>query len=145
YGNGNLTSVAKGRLSADEKSIEGPTVIYRAEPSYNGSLHYGSRLAFDDRGNLYVSTGERSDLATRPQAQQLDAALGKIIRITTNGQPVASNPFISDTDAKPEIYSYGHRNPQGLTFHPVTKQLWEAEFGAKGGDEINFIEAGKNY
>src|SRR5690606_19188354 len=109
------------------------------------SLHYGSRLAFDDAGNLYVSTGERSDLATRPQAQQLDAALGKIIRITTNGQPVASNPFVSEADAKPEIYSYGHRNPQGLTFHPVTKQLWEAEFGARGGDEINFIEAGKNY
>jgi len=145
YGNGNLTSVAKGRLSADEQSIEDPTVIYRAEPSYNGSLHYGSRLAFDDAGNLYVSTGERSDLATRPQAQQLDAALGKIIRITTNGQPVASNPFVSEADAKPEIYSYGHRNPQGLTFHPVTKQLWEAEFGARGGDEINFIEAGKNY
>src|SRR5690606_7294380 len=65
--------------------------------------------------------------------------------ITTNGQPVASNPFVSEADAKPEIYSYGHRNPQGLVFHPVTKQLWEAEFGARGGDEINFIEAGKNY
>lgn len=145
FGNGNLTSIAKGRLSTDEKSIENPTVIYRAEPSYNGSLHYGSRLAFDDAGNLYATTGERSDLATRPQAQQLNAALGKIVRITKNGQAVANNPFVSNANAKPEIYSYGHRNPQGLAFHPVTKHLWESEFGARGGDEINFIEAGKNY
>src|SRR5690606_20005798 len=145
FGNGNLTSIAKGKLSADEKSIENPTVIYRVEPSYNGSLHYGSRLAFDDAGNLYATTGERSDLATRTQAQQLDKALGKIVRITKNGQTVSGNPFMSTANAKPEIYSYGHRNPQGLAFHPVTKQLWESEFGAKGGDEINFIEPGKNY
>ncbi|UUV20405.1 PQQ-dependent sugar dehydrogenase [Paenimyroides aestuarii] len=145
YGNGNLTAVAKGKLSADEKVIENPMVIYRAEPSYDGSLHYGSRLAFDDAGNLYVSTGERSDLVTRPQAQALNSALGKIVRISKNGQPVSSNPFVADATAKPEIYSYGHRNPQGMAFHPVTKQLWEAEFGAMGGDEINFIEAGKNY
>ena len=145
FGNENLTSVAKGRLANDEKSIENPTVIYRAEPSYNGSLHYGSRLAFDVAGNLYASTGERSDLVTRPQAQHLNSALGKIIRITKNGKPVANNPFVSETNALPEIYSYGHRNVQGLAFHPVTNQLWEAEFGAKGGDEINFIESGKNY
>src|SRR5690606_24563888 len=145
FGNGNLTSIAKGKLSADEISIENPTVIYRVEPSYNGSLHYGSRLAFDDAGNLYATTGERSDLATRTQAQQLDKALGKIVRITKNGQAVSGNPFMSTANAKPEIYSYGHRNPQGLAFHPVTKQLWESEFGAKGGDEINFIEPGKNY
>lgn len=145
FGNGNLTSIAKGKLSSDEKSIENPTIIYRAEPSYNGSLHYGSRLAFDDAGNLYATTGERSDLATRPQAQQLDKALGKIVRITKNGQPVSGNPFMGTANANDEIYSYGHRNPQGLAFHPVTKQLWESEFGAKGGDEINFVEPGKNY
>lgn len=145
YNNGNLTSVAKGRLSNDEKNIENVTVIYRSEPSYNGSLHYGSRLAFDQNKNLYVSTGERSDLATRPQAQQLNSALGKIVRITTNGTPVAENPFVSNTNARPEIYSYGHRNPQGLTFHPTTNQLWQTEFGARGGDELNLIEAGKNY
>src|SRR5690606_29813963 len=130
YNNGNLTSVAKGRLSNDEKNIENVTVIYRSEPSYSGSLHYGSRLAFDKNKNLYVSTGERSDLATRPQAQQLNSALGKIVRITTNGTPVAENPFVSNTNARPEIYSYGHRNPQGLTFHPTTNQLWQTEFGA---------------
>ena len=145
FGNENLTSVAKGRLANDEKSIENPTVIYRAEPSYNGSLHYGGRLVFDENQNLFVSTGERSDLTTRPQAQALNSALGKIVRITKNGQPVAGNPFESTSNAKPEIYSYGHRNVQGLAFHPVTKQLWETEFGARGGDEVNYIQTGKNY
>lgn len=145
YGNGNLTAVGKGRLSNDEKLIENPVVIFRAEPSYNGSLHYGSRLVFDDQGSLFVSSGERSDLATRPQAQELDSGLGKIFRMDKNGQAIAGNPFISDSNAQPEIYSYGHRNPQGLAIHPTTKQLWESEFGARGGDEINLIEAGKNY
>ncbi|MBA5793721.1 PQQ-dependent sugar dehydrogenase [Flavobacterium sp. xlx-214] len=145
FGNGNLTSVAKGRLANDEKSIENPTVIYRAEPSYNGSLHYGGRLVFDENQNLFVSTGERSDLTTRPQAQALNSALGKIVRITKNGHPVAGNPFESTSNARPEIYSYGHRNVQGLAFHPVTKQLWETEFGARGGDEVNYIQTGKNY
>ncbi len=145
YGNGNLTSVAKGRLSNDGKSVENPQVIFRAEPSYNGSLHYGGRILFDDQGNLLVSTGERSDLVTRPQAQQLNSALGKILRINKNGQAVATNPFVSDANAKPEIYSYGHRNVQGIALHPVTGELWESEFGARGGDEVNRIEAGKNY
>lgn len=145
YGNGNLTAVAKGRLSNDEKLIENPVVIFRVEPSYNGSLHYGSRLVFDEQESLYVSSGERSDLTTRAQAQALDSGLGKIFRIDRNGQAVAGNPFMNTAGAQAEIYSYGHRNPQGLTIHPVTKQLWESEFGARGGDEINLIEAGKNY
>lgn len=145
YGNGNLTSVAKGRLSDDQKGIENPVVIFRAEPSYNGSLHYGGRILFDDSGFLIVSTGERSDLITRPQAQQLNSALGKVLKIDKNGQPLSDNPFIAVSSAKPEIYSYGHRNVQGLAIHPVTRQLWESEFGAKGGDEINKVEAGKNY
>jgi aldose sugar dehydrogenase len=142
---GNLTAVAKGTLSADEKRIEGATVIYRAMPAYNGSLHYGGRILFDKDGNLFVSTGERSDLATRPQAQQLNSALGKVVHITTEGKPAAGNPFLNDANAKPEIYSYGHRNVQGLAFHPETGDLWEGEFGPRGGDEINRIQPGKNY
>jgi aldose sugar dehydrogenase len=142
---GNLTAVAKGKLSADEKRIEGATVIYRAMPAYNGNLHYGGRILFDKEGNLFVSTGERSDLATRPQAQQLNSALGKIVHITTDGKPVAGNPFLNDANAKPEIYSYGHRNVQGLAFNPQTGDLWEGEFGPRGGDEINRIQPGKNY
>ena len=142
---GNLTSVAKGKLSADEKQIENATVIYRATPAYKGNLHYGSRILFDKKGNLFVSTGERSDLVTRPQAQMLNSGNGKIIRITTDGKPVAGNPFQNRSDARPEFYSYGHRNVQGLAFHPETGDLWANEFGPKGGDELNLIKPGKNY
>ncbi|HEY8689935.1 MAG TPA: PQQ-dependent sugar dehydrogenase [Chitinophagaceae bacterium] len=142
---GNLTAVAKGSLSADEHRIENATVIYRATPAYNGTLHYGGRILIDPSGNLIISTGERSDLATRPQAQQLNSALGKVIRITKDGKPAAGNPFIGRAGARPELYSYGHRNVQGLAFHPVTGDIWESEFGPRGGDEINLIRPGKNY
>ena len=144
-GKGNLTAVAKGKLSADEKKIEGATVIYRATPAYASDLHYGGRILFDKNANLIISTGERSDTVTRPQAQQLNSSLGKVIRITKDGKPVAGNPFEGKSGAKPELYSYGHRNVQGLAFHPVTGDLWEVEFGPRGGDELNRIEAGKNY
>ncbi len=142
---GNLTSVAKGKLSDDEKKLEGVTVIYRATPAYKGKLHYGGRILFDKNGNLIVSTGERSDLETRPQAQDLNSGLGKVLRITTDGKPAGGNPFEGRSDARAEIYSYGHRNVQSLAFHPVTGDLWEAEFGPRGGDELNRIEPGKNY
>ena len=142
---GNLTAAAKGKLSADEKSVENATVIYRALPAYNGNLHYGGRILFDKSGNLFVSTGERSDKVTRPQAQDLNSALGKIVHITKEGKPAEGNPFLNNASAKPEIYSYGHRNVQGLSFHPETGDLWEAEFGPRGGDEINLIQPGKNY
>lgn len=142
---GNLTAVAKGTLSADEKKIENATVIYRATPAYNGTLHYGGRILFDKSGNLFVSTGERSDLVTRPQAQDLKSGLGKVVRITTDGKPASGNPYQNDANARPEIYTYGHRNVQSLAFHPETGDLWEGEFGPRGGDEINLLQAGKNY
>ncbi|HTF27281.1 MAG TPA: PQQ-dependent sugar dehydrogenase, partial [Flavitalea sp.] len=142
---GNNTAVAKGKLSADEKTIEGATVIYRATPAYKGNLHYGGRIVIDKTGNLFVSTGERSDKQTRPQAQQLNSALGKVLRITKDGKPANGNPFAGDANARPEIYSYGHRNVQGLTLNPVTGDLWEHEFGPRGGDELNRIQPGKNY
>jgi aldose sugar dehydrogenase len=143
--NGTQTSVAKGRLANNEQKIENATVIYRATPSFNSTLHYGGRILFDKTGNLIVSTGERSELETRPQAQWLNSALGKIVRITTNGQPASGNPFANKKDARPEIYSYGHRNVQGLAWHPETGELWENEFGPRGGDELNRIVPGKNY
>jgi glucose/arabinose dehydrogenase len=142
---GNVTAVAKGKLSSDEKSLEGVTVIYRATPAYKGTLHYGGRVLFSKDGHLFASTGERSDLVTRPQAQDLNSGLGKIIRITTEGKPVAGNPFEGKSGARAEIYSYGHRNVQGIAFHPETGDLWETEFGPRGGDELNRIEPGKNY
>jgi glucose/arabinose dehydrogenase len=142
---GNVTTVAKGRLSDDEKRIENPTVLYRALPAYDNTMHFGSRVVFDRSGHLFVSSGERSDLETRPQAQQLNSGYGKIVRITTDGKPAAGNPFLNNNAAKPEIYSYGHRNPQGLAIHPVTGDLWESEMGPRGGDEINIIRSGVNY
>jgi glucose/arabinose dehydrogenase len=141
---GNLTAVAKGKLSADEKNLENVSVIYRALPAYHGNMHYGGRVLFRD-GLLYVSTGERSDLETRPLAQDLNTALGKIIRITPEGNPAPGNPYTGTANHKPEIYTYGHRNVQGIAFHPETGELWENEFGPRGGDEVNLIIAGKNY
>jgi glucose/arabinose dehydrogenase len=144
-GQGNLTAVAKGVLSADESKIENPVVIFQATPDLNSELHFGSRLLFDKDGNLFVSAGERSILDGRKQAQWLNSGLGKIFKITKDGKPAAGNPFIGVADAKPEIYSYGHRNPQSLDIHPITGELWEAEFGPQGGDELNRIQPGKNY
>ena len=142
---GNHTAVAKGTLAKDEKTIENATVIYRALPTFNGKLHYGGRMLFDKNGYLLVSTGERSELETRPQAQSLNSALGKILRITKDGKPAPGNPFAGRNGALPEIYSYGHRNVQGLAIHPQTGDLWETEFGPRGGDELNLIIPGKNY
>ncbi len=142
---GNVTAVAKGKLSPDEKTIENATVLYRAKPAYKGNLHYGGRILFSKDGHLYISTGERSDLETRPLAQDLNSGLGKIIRITTDGKPASGNPFTETANADPAVYTYGHRNVQGIAFHPVTGDLWENEFGPRGGDEVNLIQPGKNY
>lgn len=142
---GNHTSVAKGRLSDDERKIENPVVIYRATPAHKGNLHYGGRVLFDKNGHLFVSTGERSDRSTRPQAQQLNSGLGKIIRITTDGKPAPGNVLASAGGSRPELYSYGHRNVQGLTINPIDGELWSNEFGPRGGDEINHVIPGKNY
>ena len=142
---GNNTAVAKGKLSADEKRIEGATVIYRAKPANASTLHYGGRILFDKTGFLVVTTGERSVLETRPLAQSVATGLGKVIRITKEGQPATGNPTFSQTGALPELYSIGHRNPQGLALNPVTNEIWVAEHGPRGGDEINRIKTGANY
>lgn len=142
---GNLTAVAKGNLSSDFQRMENATVIWRATPAYDNSMHFGGRVLVDKSGNLFVSTGERSDLATRPGAQDLNSGYGKIVRITKDGQPAQGNPFIGRAGARPEIWTYGHRNPQGLAFHPKTGDLWENEFGPRGGDELNLIKPGLNY
>lgn len=142
---GSLTAVGKGKLSTDEKKIENFEIIFRAIPYYNNSMHFGSRIVFDKNGNIFVSTGERSDINTRPKAQLLNNGYGKVIHITTEGKPADGNPYIGNSDALPEIYSYGHRNVQGLDIHPVTGDLWASEMGPRGGDELNLIKSGKNY
>lgn len=143
YGNGSLTAVAKGQLNEDAGKVDNVSVIFRATPATNSSLQFGSRLQFDKDGNLFVSVGEKS--IAREQAQQLNSYLGKIVKITTDGKPAAGNPFLNNPNAKPEIFSYGHRNPEGLDINPETGELWESEFGPRGGDEINIIYPGKNY
>ena len=145
YPPGNLTAVAKGRLNEAAGKVENVSVIFRATPALNSDLHFGSRLVFDKDGNLFVSAGERSILEGRAQAQLLESHLGKVFKITTDGKPAPGNPFLNKPGAMPEIYSYGHRNPQGLDINPETGELWEAEFGPRGGDEINLIHPGKDY
>lgn len=142
---GTLTAVAKGRLSDSETTIENATVIFRAAPAANSTAHYGGRILFDANGYLIVSTGERSNLSTRPLSQSVTAALGKIVRITTAGQAAPGNPTFSGAGALPELYSIGHRNPQGLAMHPTTGELWQSEHGPRGGDEINRVIAGANF
>ncbi len=111
--------------------------------------HFGSRITFDKRGHVFISVGDRQvppegDLPNH-LAQQLTNHHGKIIRLMDDGRVPTDNPFVSTAGAKPEIWSYGHRNPQGLTIHPVTGDLWEVEHGPQGGDELNLVEPGKNY
>lgn len=145
YQKGNITTVAKGQLNETSGKVDNVSVIFRALPATGGNIQYGSRLVFDKNGYLFVSVGEKYLPESRVQAQQLNSLLGKIVRITTDGQPAPGNPFIKDAADKPEIYSYGHRNPDGLDINPVTGELWESEFGPRGGDEINIIRPGRNY
>jgi glucose/arabinose dehydrogenase len=141
---GNGTSVARGVLSSDRSRLEQVKVIFRARPTYDGTMHYGSRLSFGTDGMLYVTLGDRSDKPMRPQAQQLNSHMGKILRITPDGQAPKDNPFVGKPGALPEIWSLGHRNIQAAG-HGPDGQLWEVEHGTNGGDELNRIEKGKNY
>lgn len=104
--------------------------------------HYGSRIAFDDKGYLYISVGDRGK---RPNGQDLQTHAGSILRLRHNGETPADNPFVNNRQAMPEIWSYGHRNPQGLVWDNDHKRLWSIEHGPRGGDEINLIQKGKNY
>jgi aldose sugar dehydrogenase len=142
---GSGTSVARGRLSDDGRNLEQVRVIFRAMPTYNNGLHFGSRLAFGPDNMLYITLGERFDrTTTRPQAQHLNSHLGKIIRINPDGSAPADNPFAKQSGALPEVWTLGHRNIQSAAFDE-NGRLWTVEHGAKGGDELNLIEKGKNY
>lgn len=142
---GATLAVAKGKLSADETKLEDVKVIFEASPRYKGAGQFGSRLVFDKQGNIFVSIGDRQANDIRIKAQDMSSTIGKIIHITKEGKPVTGNPFIGKAGTMPEIYAAGFRNPDGFAIHPVTGDLWEAEFGPRGGDEINLIKPGSNY
>jgi glucose/arabinose dehydrogenase len=142
-GGANNTAVARGKLVGDK--IENVQVIFHQTPSMASTLHYGGRLVFARDGTLFVTTGERSILPGRVQAQQLDGTLGKVVRINADGSIPKDNPFVGQAGARPEIWSYGHRNIQSAALDPKTGKLWEVEHGARGGDELNQPEKGKNY
>lgn len=138
---GNGTSVARGRLNEQGTALTEARVIFRQMPTVASNLHFGSRLVFDRTGALFVTVGER--FTQRDQAQNPANDLGKIIRIRPDGGIPADNP--KKPGWAPEIWSIGHRNVQGAALHPETGQLWTAEHGARGGDEINTPKAGLNY
>ncbi|MDQ8024093.1 MAG: PQQ-dependent sugar dehydrogenase, partial [Moraxellaceae bacterium] len=140
---GNGTAVAKARLNDAATALENVQVIFRQQPTYDGTHHFGSRLVVARDGKLFVTLGERSNL--RDKAQELDNHLGKVVRIERDGSVPKDNPFVGRAGAKPEIWSYGHRNPQSAALHPDSGVLWTVEHGARGGDEVNIPQAGKNY
>ncbi len=135
------TAVARGRLG--EGRLENVQVIYRQQPKVSGNGHFGSRLVFDRDGKLFITQGDRQGY--REQAQDLDSGLGKLVRINPDGSIPDDNPFVGKSGARPEIYSLGHRSMQAAALHPETGQLWTVEHGARGGDELNHPEAGRNY
>ncbi len=135
------TAVARGRLG--DGGLDGLEVIYRQQPKVRGGNHWGSRLVFGRDGTLFVTQGDRFEY--RAQAQDLASGLGKIVRINADGSVPRDNPFVDTAGARPEIWSYGHRNVQAAALHPETGTLWTVEHGARGGDELNHPEAGKNY
>jgi glucose/arabinose dehydrogenase len=135
------TAVARGRLG--DAGLEGVTVIWRQEPAVRGPNHFGSRIVFRPDGTLFVTLGDRFDY--REQAQALGSGLGKIVRINADGSVPRDNPFVGRDDVVPAIWSYGHRNIQAAALQPGSGLLWTVEHGAKGGDELNRPEPGKNY
>lgn len=136
------TAVGRGQLSEDLKTLRNFQVIFRQEPKLSVGNHFGSRLVFDRDGYLFITLGENND---RPTAQDLDKLQGKVVRIYPDGKVPDDNPFVGQAGVRPEIWSYGQRNPQGAALNPWTGVLWENEHGPQGGDELNIIERGKNY
>jgi glucose/arabinose dehydrogenase len=134
------TRVARARLV--DGALQGFEVIFRSNSASSGGVHWGSRIGFDPEGYLYVTAGDRGN---KDQAQSLSRHAGSIIRINADGSVPDDNPFVGQSGVRPEIYSYGHRNPQGLAVHPETGRVWTQEHGPQGGDEVNLIEAAINY
>lgn len=134
------TAVARARLVG--QALQDVEVIFRQEPKLSSGNHFGSRLVFDRQGHLYVTLGENN---VRPTAQYLDHHQGKVVRLWPDGRIPADNPFVARSDALIDIWSYGHRNPQGAALNPWSGELWLVDHGPMGGDEVDIPAAGKNY
>lgn len=134
------TAVGHGVLEGDR--LTGFTRVYQQQPKLEGPNHFGSRIAFDGSGHVFISQGDRND---RPTAQKPDMLQGKLVRLKTDGSVPSDNPFVGRAGARPETWSLGHRNSQSLAVDPRSGRLWEAEHGPRGGDEINLPQAGLNY
>jgi glucose/arabinose dehydrogenase len=140
------TTLAKAHLSRDRKSLENVKVVFQQKPAWQQrSGQFGSNIEWDATGNIFLTLGDRQDAQARQHAQNITDDLGKVVHITPAGLPAPGNPFIGRKDAAPEIWSYGHRNPQGAAIHPDSGKLWVVEHGPRGGDEINVPAPGRNY
>jgi aldose sugar dehydrogenase len=138
------TELARGRLAGAPGAyrMDDVQVLFRMQPKSRGGQHFGSRLAFDRAGLLYMTLGDRGEMA---RAQKRDDHAGKILRLTDEGRPAPGNPLAAEAGARPEIFSLGNRNVQGAALNPKTGALWAVEHGPQGGDELNLIRAGVNY
>ena len=147
------THLGRGELvldGADSPRLDGFEVLHVAEPFVRDNGHFGSRVVFGDDGMVYMTTGDRQDKTFGPEApnhvsQDRTKEIGSVLRLEPDGTVPEDNPFVDDPDARDSIYSYGHRNAQGLTVHPETGELWESEYGERDGDEINILQEGENY
>lgn len=131
-----------GRAQLKGQALTGLEVLFTAQPAGSQAMHFGSRLAFDHKGHVFLGVGERNE---RERAQNLSTHSGKVIRLMEDGKVPKDNPFVGKADSLPEIWSYGHRNPQGIYYDLTTQELWLSEHGPRGGDELNLILRGKNY
>lgn len=137
---GGGTTLARAKL--DGNNLTELEELFSAQPFTSSGVHFGSRIVFDGNGYIFFTSGERG---TKENAQNLNNHLGKVLRLHDDGRVPTDNPFVNTAGAKPEIWSYGHRNPQGLVYDAATQTLWDAEHGPMGGDELNLVEKGKNY
>src|SRR5690606_5952464 len=140
-GEGANTAIARAKL--ENNRLTGLQVLYKASPNSTRGQHFGSRMVFDDEGYLYFSIGDRGDNENNPQDISRDG--GKVYRIHDDGTIPKDNPFVNKSNAKTAIFSYGHRNPQGMILHPDSREVWVHEHGPRGGDEINIVKKAANY
>jgi glucose/arabinose dehydrogenase len=140
---GSNASLMRAKFDKANMTLTDTELLFEADPNTDNTRHFGSRIEFDDEGYLYFSIGDRGERDVNPQ--RLDRDAGKVHRLNADGSVPSDNPFVGQDDANPSIYSYGHRNPQGMAKHPVTGDIWTHEHGPRGGDEINRIEKSVNY